>query len=112
MIKIINLKTKPTPPYTLYIGRENKWLNLPRSKWHNPFSMKAEYERDACIFKFKRYILENKKLIDDIGELDGQILACYCHNDQPGHKTCHGDILRLIHNWAYHKNIDLEDLLR
>ena len=40
MITLANIKKKE--PFDLYIGRENKWLNLEGSKWANPFPMKNE----------------------------------------------------------------------
>src|SRR4051812_6655433 len=94
MIKIVNLKTKPTPEYDIYIGRANKWLNLPQSKWANPFVMKNEADRDRVIKEYKEYLISNEQLMADLPELEDKILACWCHNDELGHKMCHGDVLR------------------
>lgn len=68
------------------------------SKWGNPFSSKqnstAKYKtstRRESIERYREWILrgEGKYLLDDIHELEGKILGCWCDNNQP----CHGDIL-------------------
>lgn len=69
--------------YDVYIGRP--------SKWGNPFSLE-EFPRQVVIAKYKDYVIQN--LIsglwteDQILELDGKILGCWC---KP--KACHGDVL-------------------
>jgi hypothetical protein len=93
-IRIVNLRTKPTPSYDIYIGRANKWHGLSESKWHNPFPLKLHLNRYIIINRYKEYILGRPDLLADLGELDGKILACWCHNDEPNHPICHGDILR------------------
>lgn len=81
-------------PYDVYIGRP--------SKWGNPFShqpgTKAKYKtktRREAIQKHKEWITEGegKHLLEDIHELKGKILGCWCHN-----KACHGDILVKLAN--------------
>lgn len=94
MLKIIDLHTKPTPPYDLYIGRKNTWMGLEQSKWHNPFILKREKDRVKVLLEYYEYIIEQKQLLDCLEELDGKTLACWCHNDEPNHRLCHGDILR------------------
>lgn len=68
------------------------------SKWGNPFSSKqnstAKYKtstRGESIERYREWILrgEGKYLLDDIHELEGKILGCWCDNNQP----CHGDVL-------------------
>lgn len=68
------------------------------SKWGNPFSSKqnstAKYKvstRGESIDRYREWILrgEGKYLLDDLHELEGKILGCWCDNNQP----CHGDIL-------------------
>lgn len=76
--------------YDVYIGRP--------SKWGNPFthldnSTHAKYKkatRQEAIEAYKDYILngEGKHLLDNLHELDGKVLGCWC---KP--KSCHGDIL-------------------
>jgi len=81
-------------PYDVYIGRP--------SKWGNPYSHKegtsAKYfkpTREEAIEAYREYILngEGKHLLEDLHELDGKTLGCWC---KP--KACHGDILVEIIN--------------
>lgn len=77
-------------PFDIYIGRP--------SKWGNPFSSKnwasSEFKvnsRKESIEKHKKWITEGdgKYLLDDIHELKGKVLGCWCNSNQ----SCHGDIL-------------------
>ena len=82
-------------PYDVYIGRP--------SKWGNPFSHKegttAKFKvnnRNEAIEAYEKWITEGegKYLLNDLHELEGKILGCWC---KP--KRCHGDILiKLIEN--------------
>lgn len=76
-------------PYDVYIGRP--------SKWGNPFThiigkeTLAEFvveTREEAIIKYKEYLLNNQELMDDLGELEGKVLGCWCYP-----KSCHGNIL-------------------
>ena len=84
--KVVNLNKDE---YDIYIGRG--------SKWGNPFShrdgTKAEYivsSRKEAIESYENWIRygDGEHLLDDLHELDGKILGCFC---KP--KACHGDIL-------------------
>ncbi len=66
--------------HQVYIGRP--------SKYGNPFRIGKDGTRLEVITKFKAWLLGNKKLMNDIMELDGKILGCHC---KP--KRCHGDVL-------------------
>lgn len=66
--------------YDIYIGRP--------SKWGNPFKIGIDGNRLEVIRKYEEYIRNNKKLLEDLSELEGKILGCYC---KP--KACHGDVL-------------------
>lgn len=85
---IVNIKHKPTPYYDIYIGRVNKWLELPESKWHNPFAMKKESDRPIVLNRFTAYLLASPNLMECLYELDNKILGCYCFP-----KFCHGNVL-------------------
>jgi len=90
--KLANIKKGDS--YDLYIGRANKWLDLPASKWGNPFLMKNESERAKVILEYENHILNNPELIKSLPELAGKTLGCYCFNtDRNEGKTCHGLIL-------------------
>lgn len=40
------------------------------------------------IKRYRDYIIHNKKLMNDLHELEGKVLGCWC---KP--KACHGDVL-------------------
>jgi hypothetical protein len=78
--------------YDVYIGRP--------SKWGNPFThindgkTLAKFvvgSRNEAIDKYREWITEGegKPLLDDLNELKGKKLGCWCKPK----KSCHGDIL-------------------
>lgn len=73
----------------LYIGRANKGLNLPQSKWGNPFYMKNEGDRPRVIEEYEKHIRNSPELINSLVELKNQTLGCYCAPNKP----CHGNVL-------------------
>lgn len=83
-------------PYDVFIGRP--------SKWGSPFSHKpnsrAKYiskSRKESIESHKEWLLngEGKYLLNDLHELKGKTLGCWCDKN----KSCHGDILvKLVNN--------------
>ena len=75
--KVVNLNTDD---YDVYIGRP--------SKWGNPYLIGKDGSRQEVIEKYKKRLLLNKKLLNDLHELEGKVLGCWC---KP--KPCHGDIL-------------------
>ena len=75
--KVVNLNTDN---YDVYIGRP--------SKWGNPYSIGKDGSRKDVIEKYRKYLLSNKKLLNDLHELEGKVLGCWC---KP--KPCHGDVL-------------------
>lgn len=66
-------------PYDVYIGRP--------SKWGNPFSQK-EHGSKANVIQLYREWIRTSPLMDDLHELEGKTLACWCHPS-----PCHGDVL-------------------
>jgi hypothetical protein len=86
---IVNIKQDKS--WTLYMGRENRHLGLAQSKWHNPFPMKAEYQRPRCIYDFTDYFIKNTTLLSCLPELDGQVCGCYCRP-----KVCHCDVIHYV----------------
>lgn len=87
--KIINIKgTQKDRQDTLYIGRNlcmGGW-KLKKSKWHNPYPVK-QYGLEESLRLFEIHLREN--LLQDIHELKGQVLGCWCKPND-----CHGDLLR------------------
>lgn len=83
MTRIVNINKGQE--YDIYIGRG--------SKWGNPYSHlygKGIYvkDRETAILKYKEYIMNRPGLLEDLHELKGKTLGCFC---KP--KACHGDIL-------------------
>lgn len=73
------------------------------SKWGSPFSYKlntkAKYKvnsRKESIDAHREWLLngEGKYLLNDLHELKGKILGCWCNEKQ----SCHADILVLLVN--------------
>lgn len=85
---IANFQEWSARPNSVYIGRNMTFFvsGTVGSKWRNPFSVK-KYGRDKCLEMYEEYI-RTSKLMNDLGELKGKELGCWCHP-----KSCHGDIL-------------------
>jgi hypothetical protein len=79
-IKVVHCKKEP---YDIYIGRP--------SKWGNPFAIGKDGTREEVIQKYEDYILNSPDLINDLKELKGKILGCWCHPQK-----CHGDVLKKL----------------
>lgn len=75
--KVVNLRYEK---YDVYIGRG--------SKWGNPFKIGVDGTRKEVIEKYRQYIMSRPDLLNDLEELRGKRLGCYC---KP--KPCHGDVL-------------------
>ena len=84
-------------PYDVYIGRG--------SKWGNPYThikdreTQAEFivdTREEAIEMYRKYLMVRPDLIDDLKELKGKVLGCWC---KP--KSCHGDVLIEFINQYY-----------
>lgn len=78
MIKVVN---KNKEEFDVYIGRG--------SKWGNPFVIGMSGSRKQVINMYREYILSKPELLEDLHELKGKRLGCYC---KP--LPCHGDILK------------------
>jgi hypothetical protein len=71
--------------YDIYIGRP--------SKWGNPFEIGKDGTREDVIKKYEEWIMTQPKLLADLPELKGKVLACWC---SPA--ACHGDVLSRLAN--------------
>lgn len=87
-IKIVNIKKEKDVKIDLYIGRANSYLNLPQSKWANPFVMHNEGDRIRVLELYEEHIRSKPDLMNALVELKGKTLGCYC-----APKRCHGDVL-------------------
>lgn len=77
--------------YDVYVGRWNpKIPHESRSIWHNPF---REGTREENIQKFIDYLAEQPHLLEQLHELKGKRLACWC-----APRDCHADILAELAN--------------
>lgn len=76
-MKVVNLKNED---FEVYIGRG--------SKWGNPFIIGKDGDRNVVIDKYREWIINNSKLLNDLWKLEGKTLGCFC---KP--KKCHGDVL-------------------
>jgi len=98
MARVVHCKKEP---YDVYIGRAKG----KKGKWGNPYShlegTTAKYRtatRKEAVEAYKLWITEGdgKHLLNDIHELKGKVLGCWCGNfilaDMDNIK-CHGQIL-------------------
>jgi hypothetical protein len=79
---VVNLRRSE---YDVYIGRG--------SKWGNPFRIGPDGTRDEVIEKYRQWLLSNPVLMDQLHELRGMDLGCFC---KP--LPCHGDVLHELAN--------------
>ena len=91
-MKVVHCKKES---YDVYIGRPSKWGN-PFS--HLEDSKQSKFKvgsRKEAIESFKEWITkgEGQYLLEDLHELKGKTLGCWC---KP--KSCHGDILLELAN--------------
>lgn len=90
----------------LYIGRAMNmggW-RLPKSKWHNPFTIKEYGSREIVCQKYLEYII-NSELFHQIPELESQVLGCWCDKPKDNrHKFyCHGCVLIYLYKYISRK---------
>jgi hypothetical protein len=71
--------------FDVYIGRP--------SKWGNPYVIGKDGSREDVIKKYEQMIRANPMLMEDLHELKGKILGCWC---SPA--ACHGDVLLKLAN--------------
>lgn len=74
-------------PYDIYIGRGSKWGN-PFSHMDNTQAQFKVNSREEAITSYKEWIINQPALLNDLHELKGKVLCCFC---KP--KLCHGDVL-------------------
>ena len=81
-----------------YVGRRGRiFIHSPNgskrrfgytsSKWHNPFSLK-DHTLEESLELYQEHIRETG-LVDDLHELQGKVLGCWCKNRD----ECHAGIL-------------------
>lgn len=91
-------ESSSTPPRRIQLRRRNGWRKPPGvvvvarpSRWGNPFPIDAHHSRADVVARFERALLagELTVTVDDVRELAGKDLACWCPLDGP----CHADVL-------------------
>ena len=76
-------------PDHVYIGRSmvHYVKGAVGSKWANPYKGDKQ-GREKRIQKYEEHLRNTPELIDNIMELDGKIIGCWCHPE-----PCHGDVI-------------------
>ena len=85
MPRVLNKRTDKIPSDAIYVGRP--------SKWGNPFTIGKDGDRDAVIVAYMAWFALNKTLRNDLHELRGKDLVCWCVP-----LPCHADILLELAN--------------
>ena len=93
----VNIKTGA--PYDVYMGRKNVHYEVEASPFANPFIIDKHGTRDECIDKYEPYLRSSPHLIEQIKDLSGKVLACYCNDDE----RCHCDVVIKIFKELYEK---------
>lgn len=76
----------------IFITDENKiktMFQYEGSKWANPFKVGVDGDVSTCVEKYHEY-LHKSGLINDIGELNGKHLGCFCDQNAD---HCHAKLL-------------------
>ena len=74
--------------YDIYIGRGNRFLNLPESEWANPYRIGPDGGREEVLAKYEAHVRSRPDLMARLEELRGKRLGCWC-----APKPCHGLVL-------------------
>ena len=101
MRAVVNLKHEPRLraafEHAHVVG--NTALIDRRTRWGNPFRLGADGDREQVIARYRadlwRRIRAGEVALEDLAELDGCWLACWC---EP--LPCHGDVLARAAAWA------------
>ena len=78
-MKRTNVVNRYKSAFDVYIGRG--------SKWGNPFKIGVDGDRKTVINLYREWII-HQPVFNDIEELRGKTLGCFCHP-----LPCHGDVL-------------------
>lgn len=75
-------------PFDVYIGRPSKWGNPFTHLKGNTLAEFRVETREQAVESYREYLLNNTSLMNDLHELKGKVLGCWCSP-----QSCHGDIL-------------------
>lgn len=97
--KVVHVKQAS---YDVYIGRPSKWGNPFTHKKSDTLAKKILPTRKEAITAYENWITigDGKHLLNDLHELDGKTLGCWCGNFDITDKNikCHGQILLKLLN--------------
>jgi Domain of unknown function (DUF4326) len=94
MPHLLNIKTlKRVPAGAVYIGRDNRFFRVAKSKWHNRFQSNRDGDRATVIALYEEWLRTQDDLVDALDELRGKDLVCWC-----APLPCHGDLLLWLAN--------------
>lgn len=85
--RIVNIKRHLKTSDDVYIGRGSKWGNPYTHLDSHTLAKFKVATREESIIAYESY-LRNSPLMNDLHELKGKTLVCFC---EP--LSCHGDIL-------------------
>ena len=95
--EVASLRGVPAAERSVYCDREDVVRIDRQTRWGNPFSDGTKTEN---IKHYRAYlwreIKTGKVALEDLAELHGKKLACWCHP-----KACHGDVLVKAVEWAH-----------
>lgn len=99
MARVLNYsKTKGVHSNAVYIGRSMKDIKG-NEKFHNPYRMFKEEQRDYVCEEYRKHLWKQIKAgeitIQDLLDLDGKDLVCWC-----APARCHGDTIMQAIEWA------------
>jgi hypothetical protein len=93
MPKVLNKKTDEIPPDAVYVGRPSKWGNQFRI---GEYFAGRTLSREDCIMLYRHFLESSpagQALLQDIGELRGKDLVCWC-----APLPCHAGVLLELAN--------------
>jgi hypothetical protein len=78
--------------FDVYIGRKNRSVGLPASKWANRFRIGPGCTREQAIARYREDFPSHPELVAAVRELRGKRLGCWC-KEPHREVACHGDFL-------------------
>jgi hypothetical protein len=110
--KNIDLEKWMEKTNTLYVGRrgrifigsgEDKQIfHYKDSKWHNPYKVGSEYSLKKSLKLYEKHVRESG-LYDELEELSGKSLGCFCEQVEGG-ESCHAQVLVKLFNERFGKS--------
>jgi hypothetical protein len=86
--RVANIEEWMADTTTLYVGRGDAQLNIPRSKWGNPFRVSECNSLQECLDDYARYVQGKPSLMESLPEIIGKQLGCHCESGK-----CHAEVL-------------------